>query len=416
VTKMKKFWYIAILAMLILSFSVLAQKRTSISLSSDVRISFVSQDPDPAEPGQYVDVRFKIENNGSEQAEDFVFELLPEFPFSLDPGVDAVEKLGALHSRQLGETAVIVKYKVRIDNNAVQGDNELKYRYKFDNNEWIEVDLTSIDVQTHDAILAVESVLVNRKAIEPGSSNVVKIVLSNRADSVLKDIKINLDLGDVPFIPLGSTNEKSIYQIEEKENYELSFNLLANPEAESGAYQIPMKIEYSDELGNGYTKNSTIGLVINARPDLSVTLDETDIFEAGKSGEVVVKIVNKGVTDIKFMNIKLEPGEDYKILSNGEVYLGNIDSDDFETSDFDLFVEKTKKDQVMLPIILEYKDANNNNYIDSLELRLDLYSSSEAKKFGLREGNGFGKIIVVIIVLAVGFFLYRRYRKNKRRA
>ncbi|MAG91280.1 hypothetical protein CMO83_01225 [Candidatus Woesearchaeota archaeon] len=415
-TKMKKFWYIAILAMLILSFSVLAQKRTSISLSSDVRISFVSQDPDPAEPGQYVDVRFKIENNGSEQAEDFVFELLPEFPFSLDPGVDAVEKLGALHSRQLGETAVIVKYKVRIDNNAVQGDNELKYRYKFDNNEWIEVDLTSIDVQTHDAILAVESVLVNRKAIEPGSSNVVKIVLSNRADSVLKDIKINLDLGDVPFIPLGSTNEKSIYQIEEKENYELSFNLLANPEAESGAYQIPMKIEYSDELGNGYTKNSTIGLVINARPDLSVTLDETDIFEAGKSGEVVVKIVNKGVTDIKFMNIKLEPGEDYKILSNGEVYLGNIDSDDFETSDFDLFVEKTKKDQVMLPIILEYKDANNNNYIDSLELRLDLYSSSEAKKFGLREGNGFGKIIVVIIVLAVGFFLYRRYRKNKRRA
>jgi hypothetical protein len=413
---MKKFWYIAILAMLILSFSVLAQKRTSISLSSDVRISFVSQDPDPAEPGQYVDVRFKIENNGSEQAEDFVFELLPEFPFSLDPGVDAVEKLGALHSRQLGETAVIVKYKVRIDNNAVQGDNELKYRYKFDNNEWIEVDLTSIDVQTHDAILAVESVLVNRKAIEPGSSNVVKIVLSNRADSVLKDIKINLDLGDVPFIPLGSTNEKSIYQIEEKENYELSFNLLANPEAESGAYQIPMKIEYSDELGNGYTKNSTIGLVINARPDLSVTLDETDIFEAGKSGEVVVKIVNKGVTDIKFMNIKLEPGEDYKILSNGEVYLGNIDSDDFETSDFDLFVEKTKKDQVMLPIILEYKDANNNNYIDSLELRLDLYSSSEAKKFGLREGNGFGKIIVVIIVLAVGFFLYRRYRKNKRRA
>ena len=57
---MKKFWFISIFLIAVLSIVAVAQVRTTISLGPDVRVSFASQDPDPAEPGQYVDVRFKV--------------------------------------------------------------------------------------------------------------------------------------------------------------------------------------------------------------------------------------------------------------------------------------------------------------------------------------------------------------------
>ena len=406
---------IVILILIVLSLGVNAQVMTKLSKYADVRVSFVNQEPDPAEPGKYVDVRFKFENNGSDQAKDVVIELLPEYPFSLDPGKSAVKKLGALHARQFGETAVIIKYKLRIDKNVVEGENELKLRYKFDGYGWIEPDNFNINIQTHDAILAVDAVSIDKKTLEPGSSGIVKIKLANKADSILKNIKVTLGLGDLPLVPIDSTNEKSIYKIDSRQSYEFEFKVLAKPNADSGVYKVPLSVSYLDELGKSYLKNVTIGLTIGAKPDLSITLDDSEIYESGKSGEIFVKIVNKGVTDIKFMNIKLMPSDNYRILSNEEVYIGNIDSDDYETADFELFIGGSKEKKVSLPVVLEYKDANNNDFKERIELTLDLYSASEAKKFGLKKGNGFVGNLVIVVIVVAGLFIYRKWRKHKKK-
>ena len=406
---------IGILILIVLSLGVNAQVMTKLSKYADVRVSFVNQEPDPAEPGKYVDVRFKFENNGPDQAKDVVIELLPEYPFSLDPGKSAIKKLGALHARQLGETAVIIKYKLRIDKNVVEGENELKLRYKFDGYGWIEPDNFNINIQTHDAILAVDAVSIDKKTLEPGSSGIVKIKLANKADSILKDIKVTLGLGDLPLVPIDSTNEKSIYKIDSRQSYEFEFKVLAKPNADSGVYNVPLSVSYLDELGKSYLKNVTIGLTIGAKPDLSITLDDSEIYESGKSGEIFVKIVNKGVTDIKFMNIKLMPSDNYRILSNEEVYIGNIDSDDYETADFELFIGGSKEKKVSLPVVLEYKDANNNDFKERIELMLDLYSASEAKKFGLKKGNGFVGNLVIVVIVVAGLFIYRKWRKHKKK-
>ena len=48
-----------------------------------IEATMINYDPDPAEAGRYVTVRFKIENSGAENAKDMVVELLPKYPFSL---------------------------------------------------------------------------------------------------------------------------------------------------------------------------------------------------------------------------------------------------------------------------------------------------------------------------------------------
>src|SRR3989338_3324985 len=134
---------------------------STISATSEwarINVTIVNQDPDPVEPGGYVTVRFKFENRGSANAEDVTAELMPEYPFSLDEGESAVQKIGSIHGRQIGDIGVIVKYRLRVDKDAVEGDNELELRYKTEDNSWIKLEPFKIDVQTYDAILSVDSV------------------------------------------------------------------------------------------------------------------------------------------------------------------------------------------------------------------------------------------------------------------
>ena len=405
---------LCILILFAVSVNAAAQSTQKPARTSQIEVTLINQEPDPAEPGNYVDARFKLDNNGSEEARNVEIEILPQYPFSLDPGREALRSAGTLQSMQRGDVGVIVKYRLRVDKNAVEGENEIKIRYRIDKGVWVEPEEFFIDVQTNDAILAINSVSVDKEFFEPGSSGILRIGIVNEADSLVKDIKAWLDFGGMPFVPLGSTNEKSVYQIDARKTHEFSFKLLAKPEAESGVYQVPLRISYSDELNKGYIKNGTIGIIVNTKPDISVTLDESEVYEHGKVGEIVVKVINKGVTDIKFMNVKLGESSNYKIISSDEAYLGNIDSDDFETADFDLFVENTNEKRVELPLTLEYKDANNNNYRDRISLKLNLYSAAEAKKFGLKKENGAVGFLIIVAIVVAGLFYYRKRMKKRK--
>ncbi len=408
---MKKTLIVVLGIMVLFAFCVSAVQKTQRPPTiPSIDVNLISQIPDPAEPGKFVDVRFKFDNNGT-VARDVEVEILPEYPFSLYSG-DALRNIGTLQSRQKGDAGVVVKYRLRVDENAIEGDNELKIRFRVDEYAWIEPEEFLIGIQTFDAILAVESI-ISEDSIIPGVSSLLKIRIKNMADSLLKDIKVKLNLGGVPLVPIGSTDEKSLYQLDSKESYDIEFNLVAEPDAESGIYKVPLKLEYFDELGKSYLKNLTIGLIIGAKPDLRITLDSTDIYQSQKSGEIVVKIVNKGVTDIKFANVKLSKSDDYRILTNNEVYVGNIDSDDYETAEFTIFVGNTKEKKIILPIFLEYKDANNLDYSNNIKLELPLYDASEAKQFGLVQGNNTVGILIIIIIVVIGLFIYNKKRKGK---
>ena len=100
----------------------------SITGTSYLRTTMVNQDPISAEPGGYVDVLFKIENHGTEPAEKVRVELLPAYPFSLEPGVNATQELGTIKGSQTGDDAFLVRYKLKVDKDAVDGVNEINLK------------------------------------------------------------------------------------------------------------------------------------------------------------------------------------------------------------------------------------------------------------------------------------------------
>ncbi len=336
---------------------------------------FVNQDPDPAEPGSYVDVKWKIENIGSKNAENVFVEILPKYPFSLESGESAVKKIGSVWGRQIGDNGVVVHYKLRVDKDAVEGNNEIEIRYSYDGgNIWVKPHKYYIRVRTHDAILNVKKVSYAPDPMPPGKKTVLSIELENMADSLLKDIKISLNLitilqsttsvsyTELPFSCFGTTNQQVIKNIGAGKTNTVEFTLIPNPDAGSDVYKIPITIEYSDELGTNYSKSEVISVIVGDEPILEPLIDSTSIYMKGQVGEVDISFVNKGTTDVKLLDVELKESNYVKVISSPKVYLGNIDSDDYEMAEFKVYVNDLDDSRVPLIINYNYLDPNNNQY------------------------------------------------------
>jgi len=421
---MMKKTLIALMAILMISMVYAAP----IPAGADLEITLVSQTPDPVEPGGYVDVRFKIENYGGASTEELWLELVEDYPFGM-PGEENIIKLGNLQSRQVDDEGIVVKFKVKIDENAVEGANELVLRYKRYSETrigipWVELDPFDINIQTADSIITIEDVTSDPEEIGPGQTGKVTLKLTNLADSLLREVRVNLNLFTTyqlstsisevtkPFSPIGSSNEKVLLKMDAKETEYVTFDLMADPDATSAVYKIPVNIQYYDEVGKNYSKDAVISVIIGEEPDLIANIDDTDIYTSGSRGTIDVKFVNKGAGDVKFLYVTLQENGAYKILSSNVEYVGNIDSDDFETADFEVYVE-TKEKSITIPVQLEYKDSSNKEYAKILELEMPLYSTKEAKKLGFIQGSSGTGFFLILMIVAVGVFIYWRKKKKK---
>ncbi|MBC8495802.1 hypothetical protein H8D36_06620, partial [archaeon] len=79
--------------------------------------TLMKYEPQPAEPGKYVKVYIKLENSGSGTSENVLMKLVPEFPFSLDPGKSTDEFVGLLG----GGSFHVAEYNLKVDEKAVEG-------------------------------------------------------------------------------------------------------------------------------------------------------------------------------------------------------------------------------------------------------------------------------------------------------
>ncbi|MBT3304688.1 hypothetical protein HN592_01955 [Candidatus Woesearchaeota archaeon] len=399
---MKKLLLFVLISLFIITSVYAAETR--VLSGNRIELSLYSQSPEPVQPGNYVELRVKVENTGVDILKDFKIELITEYPFSLDITEPSLKEYGNVPSGVNSDQAIIAKWKkVRVNENAVEGSSRINVRYKHGTDEWVYQTLY-IDVRTNDAILNIKDITTIPKQVSPGQPFELNIEVENNADTFFRMVKFKLDTSD--FLTLGSSDEKYIKVLEGQETENITFNLISQGDADAALYDIPLKITYEDNEGTAYSKNTSFGLIMLESPQLIKNIEETEIISSGDKGTVSISLSNIGVDELKFMKATLQDTEDYRVISTREVYLGNIDSDDFESADFDVIV-KSKKDSVPLSLLLDYKDSLNNPHQENVTLNLPLYSSSEAKMLGLKSaGNPIGGYIgFVFLIFLIIFWL-----------
>jgi len=220
--KIKNIFMICVLIMSILL--VISLSNASVYDYDWIDITLISQSPDPVEPGDTVDVKVKVQNLGGSAVNNFKFEIMPEYPFSLYNPDDRLKELSSLTAGD--DYGIVYKYEIKVDEDAVEGTNKLKFRHKYGSGSWVTLEL-NIDIQSPDAIILIKDVRTEPEVVSHGEKAVLNFKLKNLADSLLKDVSLDLDLSSssLPISPLHSGTEKKIKSIKAGEEKDISFEI-----------------------------------------------------------------------------------------------------------------------------------------------------------------------------------------------
>jgi hypothetical protein len=249
--------------------------------------------------------------------------------------------------------------------------------------------------------MVVKSVEANN--FQPGSQQDITVQIKNTLDDDVTDVSLTLDLTNLPFSMVGLEDNPDEISEDDTENYD--FTIRATSSAKAGDYQVPYTISYNGTS----TKKGTFTLTVEADPQLvySVSADNPIV---GSKAKVTLKIINKGLGDAKFVSVTLIPSG-YTLLSDENVYIGTISSDDSQTENFNVIFTQQNP---TLTAQIEYRDFNNKLITSTINLQVTVYSQEQALKLGITSPNNTGIYVILTIVGIAAWIVVRRVRKKKR--
>jgi len=247
--------------------------------------------------------------------------------------------------------------------------------------------------------------------VAPGEVFEISVKIENIHSYDVENINVKLDLKDAPFAPYQSSPEKFLDELKSDDKEDFKFKLIALPDAASGIYKIPIQIVYEDNEYDEQTKNGLISVIVNSEPELKVSFDEGVLIK-GRENVFSIKIINSGLADVKFVYIKANDVAGLNFVSEKEQYIGDIDSDDFDSVEYKVHINADASGTLSVPIILKFKDATNKEFTETKNVNLKIYSLKEARELGLVKKPTY-TVYIIIGVLAVFYIGYRIRKKRK---
>lgn len=390
---------VALLLMLVLAMIPSMHAQSDIP---DLNATLLYYEPVPATPGSVINVYIQIENKGT-TAHNVNVEFVDNGPFALDSASDRIRSTGSIPSQK----SFLLNYKVQVSKDALPGTSTLKIQYSIEGGTNTQTMLLPIDIQGSTASLEVQSVVLEPKTFSPGAAGKLTLTLKNLANIKIASGNVKLDLTSVDMAPIGGTNQQRFVDLQANDQKEFTFELAPSPNVAAGVYKVPVIITFKDQKGTQYDMTEFIGIPVGVEPELLVYFDKTTVASNTKTGIVTVKFVNKGLSQIKFLDMQVLQNDDVKVTSETDrIYVGNINEDDYQTADISL---KITKDAVNVPVRVTYRDALNREYEKTINLPLKTVNQASTKST-----NWSTIILVAVIVGVLGYFAYKRFRKPKR--
>lgn len=241
----------------------------------------------------------------------------------------------------------------------------------------------------------------------PGESVPVSLTLKNNLDDTIEEVSVSLVLDKTSFITIGSS-EDSIDEIKENKQANFEFEIKAPNDIKPGIYNIPYIITYKFQ-DNPDQKQGNFGITVGAKTELSFA-SETENNIVGEKGKISLKIINNGLADLRFVSVKIVP-VGYTLLSTDEVYIGTVNSDDFETASFDVIYTDVN---AKLSAIVNYRDFDNNVKTEVADLPINVYTREKALELGLIQQSYTFYYLIAVIAIILIWFVYRRIRRRRR--
>ena len=263
--------------------------------------------------------------------------------------------------------------------------------------------------------VSIKDVSSSPTQVEPGEIASITIEIENILEKDVYNLNVKLDLSESPFAPYQSSSEKFVEEILEGDDEKFTYKLIVLPSTSSGIYKVPVQIDYVDEDGNASTKTELISITVNAEPELKISVEEPSALIRGSENSFSLKIINSGLADIKFVYFTVGEVNGINFLSEKEQYIGDIDSDDYDSLDYQIYLKENAQGLINLPVTLKFRDATNKEFTQVKTVALRTYSLKEAQELGLaKKPNYVLGIVLVVIVMGIFIRSFQKRRKKKK--
>ena len=239
----------------------------------------------------------------------------------------------------------------------------------------------------------------------------LNVDIENTANFSIYDIRVEVNLPDeVAFFE--DISKRKVARLESGESVRFSYDLIYSSDIAQGIHEARILIDYVNHIGDEKQDNDTFSIILKDSPKFFVQVEDTQVYKKNDIGDVTLKFINNHLADIKFLTVELKNTEDCEVISSNREYIGDLDSDDFETAEFKIKSKKSKS--IPLNILINYKDTYNNEISEQKIVNLPMYSTGSAIAYGLKKSkNSFINIIFYIIILLFLYSWYKEWRRQK---
>ncbi len=256
-------------------------------------------------------------------------------------------------------------------------------------------------------VQAVSIESVNVDVLSPGETGRITVDIENNFDDTARNVVFEIDISGTPFNVVGSSSF-GVNKIEEDDDERFAFGIRVSPTTKPGEYQIPYKLSYVVD-NEAFSRESAIGVKVTAESIVDFGAD-VDNPIVGERAKIDFNVINKGLGELRFVSVKIVP-DGFTLLSEKQIHIGDVDSDDFEVASFDVIFTKKSAN---VKAIVEYRDSENKLFRETVEISLTIYSREKALELGIIQKNNTWIYALAVVVVIVLWFVIITIRKRRR--
>ncbi len=202
----------------------------------------------------------------------------------------------------------------------------------------------------------------------------------------------------------------------------------------SGYYTIPITLSDGED-----SFVQEIGVAVEATPEITLTA-ETETVQSSSTGseavsfvssgtQVTIRIANSGNTPIRSVFVSAVDGDGVTVTGTKDKFVGTLNVDDFGSFQTTVRVAGTCSDGCTLPIVITFKDADNEEHTVRKEVTVSGEGAGAVSgeptttemPYGMRRsatsslpfGLSIFHIAGAVLVAGVALFMYKRWKGGK---
>jgi hypothetical protein len=425
-------------------YSTTTETGTTISASNgninsaDVQVSVTNQNPDPARPGEPVELTLSVQNIGNNDLQDISVKVNPEYPFSQISGEDFEKDISFLNARQEDDEAGVLKFRLMTDANASEGTYNLDIVTTYKSSGSSETTYTTtktIQVQVQGKEYA-QVVTVSKADIDIAKEEPLEFVVTNTGTSPLKNLVFSWNDPKGIILPVYSDNTKYIKYLDAGQSVKVDYTVMADVSATPGLYPLNVNLSYEDNESNAKIIKTTAGIFVGGPTDFDVSFSESD------AGDTSLSIANVGNNIAYAVKVSIPDQDGYQVLGSPSTIVGNLEKGDYTIASFNVTntqagdgnsgtaldtannANSSSMNSKPLKVQIEYTDAQGERVTVDKDVAIQTSGSTELNTGGRSGVRGYRRggfssslpYILLIVIVGAGVFLYRRRKQGTKKA